>query len=121
MPARIKSGDMVVVVSGNDRGKRGRVIRVLPGKGRAIVEGVNYIHKHIRKSQKYPQGGRVRREAPVHLSNLMPIDSETNEPTRIGVQEVDGRRVRIARRSGAALASGSAAARKAAKAEGGEE
>lgn len=122
MPARIRSGDMVVVTSGNDRGKRGRVIRVLVGKSRAIVEGVNYIQKHIRKSQKYPQGGRVRREAPIHLSNLLPIDSETNEGTRTSVKEQDGRRIRVARRSGAALSQGSAgSARKAAKAESGEE
>lgn len=123
MPARIRAGDMVAVISGNDRGKRGRVIRILARRNRVIVEGVNYIHKHIRKSQKYPQGGRVRREAAIHISNVMPIDADTNQPTRTAVKEADGKRVRVARRTGASLARGGAGAgpRKAAKAEAGEE
>ncbi|MDJ0973460.1 MAG: 50S ribosomal protein L24 [Planctomycetota bacterium] len=122
MPARIRAGDMVAVISGNDRGKRGRVIRILPNRNRVIVEGVNYIQKHIRKSQKYPQGGRVRREAAIHISNVMPIDADTNQPTRTKVQEADGKRTRVARRTGAALSTGGAAtAKKAAKAETGEE
>lgn len=119
MPARIRTGDLVAVVSGNDRGKRGRVIRILRAKQRVIIEGVNYIQKHIRKSQKFPQGGRVRRESPVHISNVMPIDVDSNNPTRVTVKEQDGRRVRVARGSGAAIAAAGGA--KGAKAAGGEE
>ena len=108
MPKRIRKGDMVAVISGNDRGKRGRVLRVIPEKNRVVIEGVNIVHKHLRKSQQNPQGGRIRREAPVHLSNVMPLDSESNKPTRVKTAEKDGRRVRVAR-SGAAIGGSSAA------------
>ncbi len=108
MPRRIRKGDMVAVISGNDRGKRGRVLRVIPEKNRVVVEGVNIVHKHLRKSQQHPQGGRIRREAPVHLSNVMPLDAESNKPTRVSTGETDGQRVRTAR-SGAAIGGSSAA------------
>lgn len=104
MPSRIRQGDMVAVVSGNDRGKRGRVLRVIPEKSRVVVEGVNYIHKHIRKSQKYPQGGRIRREAPIHISNVMMIDPSDNKPARVGIQlGSEGARTRVSRRTGSVL------------------
>lgn len=66
----IKKGDVVVVLTGDDAGKTGRVLRVMPRQGRALVEGVNYVKKHLRKSQEHPQGGIVEKEAPVALSNL---------------------------------------------------
>lgn len=103
MAARIRKGDMVAVVSGNERGKRGRVLEILPEKNRVLIEGVNVRFKHLRKSQKHPQGGRIRREVSVHLSNVMPIDPETNTPTRVRFEIKDGKRVRVARRSGAVL------------------
>ena len=113
MGARIRSGDVVLVVTGDDKGKRGRVLRVLPEAGRVVVEGVNLVFKHLRKSQQNPQGGRVQREAAIHASNVMPIDPTTDKPTRVSFSVVDGRRVRLARRSHAALpAEGGAKGRK---------
>ena len=120
MASRIRKGDVVAVVSGNDSGKRGRVLRVFNVEQRVIVEGVNLVFKHMRRSQNNPQGGRIRREAPVHMSNVMPIDPETNKPTRVrrGIEE--GRRVRVSVRSGALLdaaPSARAAKKKAGKAD----
>ena len=111
MPSRVRKGDLVAVVSGDDKGKRGRVLRVLPDDGRVIVEGVNLVYKHLRRSQQHPQGGRVRREAAIHVSNVMPIDPETNEPTRVKVKVEGGRRVRVAKRSGKVLDGASASRR----------
>ena len=106
MARRIRKGDTVAVVSGNDRGKRGRVLRVIPERNRVVIEGVNLVFKHLRKSQQHPQGGRIRREAPIHMSNVMPIDPETNQPTRVGAKVEDGKRVRVGRRSGALITGG---------------
>lgn len=101
MAHRIKKGDIVAVVSGDDRGKRGRVLRIISEKNRVIVEGVNLVYKHLRKSQQHPQGGRIRREAALHMSNVMPIDPETSRPTRIAKKLVGGKRTRVGIRSGA--------------------
>ena len=98
--ARIRKGDMVEVLSGNDRGKRGRVLRVIPDKNRIVVQGVNLRWKHLRKSQQSPQGGRVRREMPIHISNAMFFDEEEAVRTRLGSGEVGGRKVRVGRRTG---------------------
>jgi large subunit ribosomal protein L24 len=103
MGARIRSGDTVLVISGDDKGKRGKVLRVLVEDQRVVVEGVNVVFKHLRKSQQNPQGGRVQREAPIHVSNVMPIDPTTDQATRVASVVVDGRRVRAARRSRAVL------------------
>ncbi len=110
MALRIRKGDTVAVISGDDRGKRGRVIEVQRDKSRVVVEGVNLIFKHIRKSQKYPQGGRIRREAPIHMSNVMPIDPESGNPTRVSQKTVGDQKIRVGRRSGAALDGGAKAA-----------
>ena len=117
MALRVRKGDMVAVVSGNDRGKRGRVLRVMPTEDRVIVEGVNLVFKHLRRSQTNPQGGRVRREAPIHASNVMPIDPETNEPTRVARKVEGGKRIRVARRSGTAIGASAGGGRKAQKSE----
>ena len=118
MASRIRTGDMVAVISGDDRGKRGRVLRIVTEKNRVVVEGVNLVYRHLRRSQQHPQGGRVRREAALHMSNVMPIDPETNKPTRVGVKVVDGKRVQVARRTGADLRTQSAkVAKKAPKGE----
>ena len=98
--ARIRKGDMIEVVSGNDRGKRGRVLRVIHDKDRLVVQGVNMRWKHLRKSQQNPQGGRVRREAPVHISNVMFFDEAAGERTRIAYQREEGRKIRINRKTG---------------------
>jgi large subunit ribosomal protein L24 len=92
----IKRNDNVVVIAGRDRGKRGRVLRVLPGKGRLVVEGVNFIKRHTRANpQKNVQGGIVEREAALHASNVQLVCPECGAPTRIGRRLLeDGRRVR---------------------------
>ncbi len=116
--ARIRKHDVVVVRTGADAGKRGRVLRVMPEKGRAVVEGVNLVFKHMKKSQKTPQGGRVRREAPVPLCRLMPIDPSTDGPTRVSYRVEDGVKRRFARKSGAAIDVETKASGKRAKTEG---
>jgi large subunit ribosomal protein L24 len=105
----IRKGDQVEVLSGKDRGKRGRVLRVIPDKKQAVVEGVNMITKHTRANPRLGvKGGRLEREAPVHVAKLLPIDPDSGRPTRVGHKFLDlgdGRRkkVRISRRSGAEL------------------
>ena len=98
---KVKRDDTVLVISGNDKGKRGRVLRVLPEQDRIIVEGVRMMKKHTRPTQRDPQGGIVEREAPMHVSNVMVVDPKTDAPTRVGKQRLeDGRQVRVAKRSG---------------------
>jgi|AntRauTorcE11898_2_1112593.scaffolds.fasta_scaffold48756_2 large subunit ribosomal protein L24 len=103
----VKKGDMVQVIAGNDKGKTGKVLRVLPANDRVLVEGVNLRIKHEKPSQDLPQGGRIEREIPIHLSNVLPLDPSTNEPTRIGRKRIneDGksRWVRYAKISGEIL------------------
>jgi large subunit ribosomal protein L24 len=98
---KIKRDDTVLIISGNDKGKRGRVLRVYPEQGRIIVEGVRMMKKHTKPTQRDPQGGIIEREAPLHVSNVMLVDPKNDEPTRVGRQRLDeGRRVRVAKRSG---------------------
>lgn len=101
----VRKNDMVVVRAGKDRGKRGRVLRIVAADNRVVVEGVNLIKRHTRPNpQKNVKGGIVEREAPIHASNVMLLDPETNEPTRVGSRtQPDGRRVRISRKSGAVV------------------
>ena len=100
--ASIRKNDMVAIRTGKDRGKRGRVIRVVSDTNRVIVEGANLIKRHTRPNpQKNIKGGIVEREASIHVSNVMLLDPDTNEPTRLGTKVLpDGRRVRISRKSG---------------------
>ncbi len=98
---KIKRDDTVLIISGNDKGKRGRVLRVYPGQDRRSVEGVRMMKKHTKPTQRDPQGGIVEREAPLHVSNVMLVDPKNDEPTRVGRQRLEeGRRVRVAKRSG---------------------
>ena len=96
----IKKGDNVYVLAGEDRGKQGRVLSVDREKQRAIVEGVNIVTKATKPSAKHPQGGLVKMEAPVHISNLALVDHKTGKPTRVGYRFVDGKKVRYAKKSG---------------------
>ena len=97
----IKKGDTVYVNAGDDKGKTGRVLEVFPSKSRAIVEGVNIITKATKPSAKHPQGGLVKMEAPIHVSNINPLDPKSGKPTRIGRRKNDsGRTVRFSKRSG---------------------
>ena len=99
--AHVRKGDTVVVVAGKERGKRGKVLRVIPGKGRVLIERVNMIKKHQRPTQKLRQGGIIEREGPIHLSNVMLVDPQTGKPTRVGVRSLtDGKKARVARKSG---------------------
>jgi large subunit ribosomal protein L24 len=98
---RIHKGDRVMVISGEDRGKEGKVLKVFLKDNRAIVEGVNFVKRHVRPTQKNPQGGIVEKEASVHMSNIMVIDPKTNEPTRTRFEKLqDGRKVRVSKKSG---------------------
>ena len=101
----IRKNDQVIVRAGKDRGKKGRVLSVVPGRNRVIVEGVNLIKRHTRPNpQKNIKGGIVEREASIHASNVMLLDPDTNEPTRVGKKVLaDGSRVRIGRKSGAVV------------------
>ena len=98
MPARVKKGDIVMVICGDDKGKQGRVLRVLPKTDRVLVEGVNRVYRHVKRSQKNPQGGRLEKEAPVNISNVQPVVS--GRPTRVGFEvQSDGLKHRVARGS----------------------
>ena len=104
MAMKIKRGDMVRVITGNDRGKVGEVLRVFPSKGRVLVQGVNRVYRHLRPSRRHPQGGRIQKELPVHISNVLPVDPKTNLATRVGFRvNEDGSKQRIAKKSGASL------------------
>ena len=99
----VKKGDKVKVLSGKDRGKTGVVLEAFPKKERVLVEGVNLIQKHAKPSQDNPQGGILNQEAAIHVSNVLPIDPKSGEPTRVGYEVRDGKKVRIAKKSGEVL------------------
>jgi large subunit ribosomal protein L24 len=101
----IRKNDNVLVLAGKSKGRKGRVLRVFPVEGRAIVEGVNFVRKHTKANpQKNIKGGILEREAPVDLSNLMPICTECGKPTRVGRKLLDdGKKIRICRRCGGSL------------------
>ena len=95
-----KKGDTVYVNAGNDKGKTGKVLSVIPDKDRAIVEGINMVSKHTKPNANQPQGGIIKREAGIHVSNLQLIDPASQKPTRIGRKFVDGKKIRYAKKSG---------------------
>ncbi|HTT28672.1 MAG TPA: 50S ribosomal protein L24 [Solirubrobacteraceae bacterium] len=107
MPARLKTGDEVIVIGGKDRGKRGKILRVDPKHQRVYIEGLNMIKRHQRPrqvagAQRAEQvGGVIEREGPIHVSNVALADPREGKPTRVGIELQDGKRLRIARRSGA--------------------
>jgi large subunit ribosomal protein L24 len=109
VPARIKTGDEVIIMGGKDRGKKGKVLRVEPAKNRLYIEGLNIIKRHQRPqqvtgAQRAEQvGGVIEREGPIHISNVMLVDPKDGKPTRLGVEIEDGKRYRVSRRSGTRL------------------
>ena len=99
--SHVRRGDTVGVIAGRERGKRGKVLRVIPEKGRVLIEKVNMVKKHQRPTQKLRQGGIIEREGSIHLSNVMLVDPTSDKPTRIGMRALtEGRKVRVAKKSG---------------------
>ncbi|MDT0622384.1 50S ribosomal protein L24 [Croceitalea vernalis] len=96
---KIKTGDTVVITAGDHKGTEGKVMRVDAEKNKAIVEGANMVSKHEKPSAKNPQGGIVKKEAPIHISNLSLVDSK-GESTRVGYEIREGKKVRVSKKSG---------------------
>lgn len=99
---KIRKGDKVVVLTGKDKGRAGEVLRVLPKDDKAVVRGVNVVRRHQKQSQSQ-EGGIISKEAPIHLSNIAIADPKDGKPTRVGFEVRDGKKVRIAKRSGATI------------------
>ena len=98
--AKIKKGDSVVVLSGKDKGRTGTVTRVLPKDGKVVVDGVNVAARHRKPTQANPQGGIERKEAPLHMSKVAVADPKSGKPTRVRFETRDGKKVRVAAKSG---------------------
>jgi large subunit ribosomal protein L24 len=103
MPARIRKGDRVVAISGKDKGKSGLVMEVRPAERRVVVEGLNIIKRHTKPRPPNEPGGVIEKPAPMHWSNVALVDPKDGLPTRVRIQEIDGRMVRVAARSGEKL------------------
>jgi large subunit ribosomal protein L24 len=98
---KIKKGDTVIVLAGDNKGDKGRVLEILPEQGKAIVEGVNIVSKSTKPNAKAPQGGIIKKEAPIDLSNLAVADPKSGKPTRVGFRfNEDGKKVRYSKKSG---------------------
>ena len=96
---KIKKGDQVVVLSGDDKGKTGEVVKSMPKEGKVVVQGVNLVKRHTKPSQTTP-GGIVTKEAPINVSNVAIVDPKSGIASKIGYKEVNGNKVRVARKSG---------------------
>ncbi len=100
----VKKDDVVMVISGKDKGRKGRVLKVYPKKRRVLVEGINIVIKHMKPSAKHPDGGRIEMEAPIHVSNVMVVSPKTGEPSRVGRKRDDnGKWVRYLKKTGEIL------------------
>jgi large subunit ribosomal protein L24 len=104
---KVRSGDQVQVMAGKDRGKSGRILRVEPANERVYVEGLNMVKRHMRPQQvsdtRQAVGGVIEREGPIHVSNVMLLDPKDSKPTRVGIERENGKRYRVAKRSGTRL------------------
>lgn len=100
---KIKKGDTVIVISGKDKGKSGKVLRALPAQERVVVEGVNVVKRHQKSRRRGQSGQIVDKTMPVHVSNVALVDPESGKPTRVGITRVDGKRIRVAKKSGVEL------------------
>ncbi len=104
MARHIEKGDQVVVIAGNDKGKTGEVMRIDAQSNKILVQGVNRVYRHLRPSREHPQGGRIQKEMPIHISNVVPADPQTGQATRVGFRiKDDGSKERYAKKSGASL------------------
>lgn len=99
---KIRKGDSVVVLSGKDKGRKGEVLKVMPKDEKALVRGINVVKRHQRQTQTQ-EAGIISKEAPIHLSNLAIVDPKDGKPTRVGFRVEDGKKVRVAKRSGALI------------------
>lgn len=97
---RIKSGDTVVVISGKDKGKKGKVMQVFPKTDKVLVEGVNVVTKHQKPSKDHPQGGLIKKESAIHNSNVMIYDAKAGKGVRVSFKEVNGKKVRVSKKTG---------------------
>ena len=95
----IKTGDNVVVIAGDHKGSQGKVLRVFPDANKAIVEGINMVSVHTKPNAKNPQGGIIKKEAPIHISNIALVDSKTKETTKTGVRKEGDKNVRFSKKS----------------------
>jgi large subunit ribosomal protein L24 len=100
---KIKKGDKVVILSGKDKGKHGEVTKAMPKDGKVVVSGINLITRHVKPTQANPQGGKQQSEAPLHVSNVAIEDPKTGKPTRVRFEIKDGKKVRVAVKSGQVL------------------
>jgi large subunit ribosomal protein L24 len=104
MAMHVRKGDQVVVLTGDDKGKTGEVLRVDKAGGKILVQGINRVYRHLKPSRQHPQGGRIQKEMPISISNVLPVDPKTGQATRVGIRvAADGTKERFARRSGEAL------------------
>ncbi len=99
---KIRKGDKVVVLAGKDKGRTGEVLRMMPSEDKALVRGINIIRRHQKQSQSQ-EGGIISKEAPIHVSNIAIADPKDGKPTRVGFDVKDGKKVRVAKRSGASI------------------
>jgi len=83
MALHVRQGDLVEIIAGDHKGQQGKVLRVMPKEGLVIVEGINMVYRHMRPSRRYPQGGRIQKEAPIHISNVLPVDPKTGRGARV--------------------------------------
>jgi large subunit ribosomal protein L24 len=103
----IRKGDTVIVIAGNDKGKKGKVLEVIIDKNRVIIEGVNMITKHVKPSANNPEGGIEKTEAPIHISNVMVIDPSNGEPTKVGRKlNSEGKLQRLSKKTGELIKNG---------------
>jgi large subunit ribosomal protein L24 len=104
MARHVKRGDLVMVRSGDDRGKTGKVLRVVPKDDKVVVEGINVVFRHVKPSQKHPQGGRIQKEMPIHISKVSPVDPDSSKATRVRFPvQPDGSKLRVAVKGGKTL------------------
>ena len=103
MPARVKKGDRVMCVAGKDKGRTGTVLDVMPADGRVLVEGINIVTRHTKARPPDDPGGIIENPAPIHLSNVIPIDPSDDKPCRVRIEEKGGERIRVSARTGEAL------------------
>ncbi len=104
MARHVRKGDTVQVIAGDDKGKVGEVLKIYCKTRKVLVQGVNRVYRHLRPSRQHPQGGRIQKEMPIDISNVLPVDPKTNQPTRVGFRRDDaGTKQRYAKRSGEPL------------------